>query len=207
MIELILALGVVAVGVVSITALFPVGLGASRDGMAEMSAAMSADQMLHYLQFRLRDPTTGQAEWTSRVYDYSDPDNPVQGSIPGSRPVDSDDPNLVCDMTVSGAGESGSGGTLFEQADGIYQLVRFREGTTGGSDLADEFNPPSAGDDQTDFRAIAVLWQEDSGLLDTTTDVEHRDIGVTLKVEVSWPAEIPYARRQKAVYQLELFKR
>lgn len=48
MIEVAIALAVIAVGVVSIMALFPIGLAASRDAMAESYASEMADMLLHY---------------------------------------------------------------------------------------------------------------------------------------------------------------
>lgn len=227
MIELILALGVVAIGVASITALFPVGLSASRDGMAEVQAANSAEQALHLFQYRIRGTTDG---WKTYVYDKDEeiPD-PVGGVwnsyIPDGKPSDlllgyTDDPTPHNLMSVSGAGESGSEGTIHQKkygstkVPGVYMIVRFREKATTMADPASEFNPPdngsiaSPGDDEVDFRAIMAVWQEASEILpaDVGTD-NHRDIGATIKVEVSWPAEIPYLRRKKAVYQLELFNR
>ena len=54
MVEIVLAIGVIAVGMVSIMALFPVGLSASRDAVGESYATDSADQFLHYMVGVLR---------------------------------------------------------------------------------------------------------------------------------------------------------
>ena len=48
MVECALALAVVAIGVVSIVALFPVGMEATRDAIADSYAADAADSFLHY---------------------------------------------------------------------------------------------------------------------------------------------------------------
>jgi len=48
MIEVAMALAVVAIGVVSIVALFPIGMEASRDAIADSYAADAADGFLHY---------------------------------------------------------------------------------------------------------------------------------------------------------------
>ena len=48
MVEVAMALAVVAIGVVSIVALFPIGMEASRDAIADSYAADSAETLLHY---------------------------------------------------------------------------------------------------------------------------------------------------------------
>ncbi len=55
LVEVILALGVVAIGVVSIMALFPIGANASRDASMETYAANVADEMLQFVKYRLKE--------------------------------------------------------------------------------------------------------------------------------------------------------
>ena len=54
MIEIAIALGVAAVAIVSIMALFPIGFSAGRDAMAETYAAEAADEFLHWLEGEIR---------------------------------------------------------------------------------------------------------------------------------------------------------
>jgi len=54
MVEIAIALAVVAIGVVSIVALFPVGLEATRDAIADSYAADAADSFLHYKTGQLK---------------------------------------------------------------------------------------------------------------------------------------------------------
>ena len=60
MVEILLALGVIAIGICSVMVLFPVGANASRDSIMEEYAATSAEQMLNMINFRLHmyDPGT-----------------------------------------------------------------------------------------------------------------------------------------------------
>ena len=55
LVEVILALGVVAIGVVSIMALFPIGANASRDASMETYAANVSDEMLQFVKYRLKE--------------------------------------------------------------------------------------------------------------------------------------------------------
>jgi type II secretory pathway pseudopilin PulG len=55
LIEVTLALIVIAIGLMSIMALFPVGANANRDAIAENYAADAAEQMLSFLAAQIRD--------------------------------------------------------------------------------------------------------------------------------------------------------
>ena len=61
LVEVILALGVVAIGVVSIMALFPIGANASRDASLETYAANVADEMLQLVKYQLKN-TDGKTQ-------------------------------------------------------------------------------------------------------------------------------------------------
>ena len=62
-----------------------------------------------------------------------------------------------------------------------------------------------------DFSSVYRLWRED-----VTTPNPNPTVGgsitmnplsaLAINLEASWPAELPYQRRQKAVYRLEVFK-
>ena len=68
LVEVILALGVVAIGVVSIMALFPIGASASRDAAMETYSSNAADEMFHMLQFMaLNDGTTLDDSWNKWI--------------------------------------------------------------------------------------------------------------------------------------------
>jgi len=73
-----LALGVVAVGVISILALFPIGLSASRDAMATSYATDSADQMIHQLEYLLR------TNWTTYLAGIPAATKPLTDTFPGN---------------------------------------------------------------------------------------------------------------------------
>lgn len=184
MIEIVLAMGVIVIGVISILGLFPVGLNASRDAIAESYACESADQFLHYLEYRIRSDANGWENWVG--------DSSTVGDIPEVGDLGDRDVN----PSVSGGGMWGDG-TMFQNSSeaGIYKVVTYVD-SDGDSDL-------SAGD-LRDFEGIMAVWQD--RLVVGGTPVP-RDIGVALKLEISWPAQAAYASRKKAVYHYELFNR
>ncbi|MDQ0291065.1 type IV pilus modification PilV family protein [Oligosphaera ethanolica] len=165
MIEIMLALGVCAIGITSIMVLFPVGSAATRDAAMETYAAHAADQMLHMLKYKMI------TSWDT-------------GIVPATNPQD--------DSITTGAGWGGAEpemDTIFKHstASGVYQVISDR-GTT-----------PSLTSENIDFRSIMFVWLTDISI------VGNQNIGITLNIEVTWPAELPYASRQKGYYSLEVF--
>jgi hypothetical protein len=174
MVEIMLALGVCAIGVCSIMVLFPVGATATRDAAMETYAAHTADQMLHYLKYQL----TEGGLWSEMI----------GGSVTlpdlGSDPRNSaDNSNLDAFSASWSSSHVPNFDNIFAHTsnNGIYQIQSIRSGFA-------------------DFRAIMFVWRSDISIAPG-----RQDIGVTLNVEVTWPAEIPYERREKALYCLEVF--
>ena len=191
LIELTLALGVVAVGIVAILGLFPVGAEATRDAIGYTHAAESADSFLHLFAANAKD------DWAAYITDAS-PEIPSPASY-ADRPTDSS----THSPPFGDDGEPGSRGTIHALAtDGLYQVLSFNDSDTTNNTLESGA--------LVDFNGVVAVWQEDIPILDTDTggDVwspDNRDLGVTLKVEISWPAQAPYAQRNKEVYSLEVF--
>ena len=177
MVEILLALGVCAIGVCSIMVLFPVGASATRDAAMETYAAHAADQMLHYLKYQL----TEGGLWE----ELTDGDETQILPDLASDPRNSTDNNNLDALSASW---SSTPVTNFDNIfahtnnNGIYQIQSIRSGVA-------------------DFRAIMFVWRSDISILGEG----RQEVGVTLNVEVTWPAEIPYANRQRALYCLEVF--
>jgi type II secretory pathway pseudopilin PulG len=197
LIELMLALGVVIIGVCSVMVLFPIGANASRDASMETFAAQAADQLLNFTKYQLSLPETASNNWRTRIG--------LDGSsslLPNSKPSESDG-GLDCLSTAwsRSTNMSALGLNLFyysTEADGLFQLVSYR------GNPANNF---SINDTDIDYRVIMRLW---TSRIDLNGDgVENNDdfrFGTRLNVEASWPAEIPYAQRQTALYTLDVFR-
>ena len=187
MIEIVLALGLVAVGIVSIMALFPVAVNASRDGMTESYAANTADQFLHQQEYLIRESAGG---WAKYITDSSP-------EIPGAEldPADLADFEIPADGTA----EDGTRDTLWAKdgEKGIFKAIRYVDKGSGGEGTYEEDT------DILDFEAIIAVWQDDLDILGTGK----RAVAVALNLEVSWPAKLPHAQRQKSLYRFELFNR
>ena len=70
MVEILLALGVVAIGICSVMVLFPVGANAGRDASMETYAADLAEQTLHLAKFNLNK--LGKINWATYIENDSD---------------------------------------------------------------------------------------------------------------------------------------
>jgi len=108
MIEVLLALGVIAVGMTTVLGLFPVGLKASRQAVAENSSANVADQMITYM--RVMGETSPPADPTIN-YDYTfDLDDDISSDLPiyddnnASNPDNDNSNNKTLDIFTDNAG-------------------------------------------------------------------------------------------------------
>jgi hypothetical protein len=183
--------------VIAVLGLFPVGLNAGRDAVAESHACEAADQFLHYVEFCIRNNLDENGNGVSDGWEYWIWDGST-AEIPGT----ADPPN---DQTLSlPAGGLWQDGTMHDiTGDGVYKIVTFVD-SDASTDLS--------ASDIRDFQGILAIWQEDIALLDDDSPPDlqnpsHRDIGVALKLEISWPAQADYADRQKPVSHYELFNR
>ncbi len=232
LVEVILALGVVAIGVVSIMALFPIGANASRDASMETYAANTADEMLQFIKYRLKevddDDTQDKVDerWEKLIGDDDD------SGVIKKKPTNDSDVRTILNVekddldkkTVWVKPDIDIFGDIFNSTHTIYQhhtnkqlfqLLSHRNsddielGDTNDSDSTKDFAT------NVDFRAIAYIWKEQIVMdqtLASDSKVDYKS-GVRIIVRVTWPAEIQfddadttYNARQKADYVLEVFK-
>lgn len=196
LVEILLALGVVVIGICSIMVLFPVGANATRDASMETYAANSVEELLNGLKYKLQN-----GEWDAFV--GSSGCIPVLGE--NDQPEDnfSGKKDEFDSLTQSSDWEkvelkinNKSGFYKYKDNDNVYQLVSYKD-TDKGLD-----------EGKVDFRAIARLAKSVIRLgtngSGSSLDVNYAN-GVCIHVEVSWPAEAPFDVRQKSYYQIQVF--
>ncbi len=204
MIEILLALGVVAIGICSVMVLFPVGANAGRDASMETYAADLAEQTLHLAKFNLNK--LGKTNWATYIESDSD-------YLPGTVSAPSDY-NSDLDSSSDWSSISSSSNPIFagvgsslddflyqnSNDKNVFQLIVHRNQPS--SHLGD-----STFSEKIDFRAIMELSKEKIKLENAgvTQDIDYK-YGVQLVATISWPAELPRASRQKATYRLTVFK-
>lgn len=186
LIELMLALGVIVVGLVSVMALFPIGANANRDAMTENYSAMAAEQMLNSFAYFLRNPNSTPPDWNtkrSRIAEISSDTSIAVGEIRDQQEYFTD--TTPCPFFTVGTN------TIYMEDINNYQSG-FRIDSVG-----------QAGN--KDFEAMMALWQEPIRINPPPAPPVDYDYGTVLNIEISWPAQLPYSRRQKARYRLEVF--
>ncbi len=202
LIELMLALGVIVVGLVSVMALFPIGANANRDAMAENYSSMAAEQVLNLLAQHIRKPPPNPAiptnsNWVEFISGVNPKIEPCYSNSELETYMGTWNTFKFEDFTVQSPLDltpSPPERPVILQKD----VSIFNEGIGIRNEYED-----STGNFLSDFEAVAVLWQEQISIVSGSPIPEK--VAVALNLEISWPAQLPYARRQKARYRLEVF--
>ncbi|MFA6816925.1 MAG: hypothetical protein WCS73_11590 [Lentisphaeria bacterium] len=207
LVEIMLALGVCAIGVCSIMVLFPIGVKACRDAAMKTYTANMADEMLHYTQYLI---TKDQASWDLYIAIesadekyiavaegvYEDYCKDVLEKILLPEMID----HSKWDQEISDFGKDlykYTGDLLPEPLPKIYQFISTKTIQSGGWDGTSAF------ESKIDFRCVGLLTKEQIEINGSKISL---DKACKLKVIITWPAEIPYAQRERSVFSLEVFK-
>ena len=188
MVEITLALGVVAIGVLSVLALFPVGANASRDAIASTYAAEAADELLHLLENNIR-ATGGWADYVTDASALIQEGPPVVGDY------------VDFDATTGGHTPLDSRETLWKHGGANAQTRRFKLYRYVDRNDNNEVDP---GSDIVDFEGIMVVWRSQVSVDGTNIPYDN---AVALNAEITWPARADNAEREKKTFYLEIFKK
>ena len=207
LVEVILALGVVAIGVVSIMALFPIGASASRDASMETYSSNAADEMFHMLQFMaLNDGDTVEDSWNKWIKN----DTKLDSSKPDYDDADTDKDK----WERLGDTTKGIDGNIFQAKPakkGVFLLISHHDSSADKdatlADAGDSESDNTITYEKVDFRAVVLAWKEKvrEDPTDDSKDIDF-DEAAKLVIEVSWPEEMPYDRRQKHYFSYEIAK-
>lgn len=224
LVEIALALVILAIGLSSVMVLFPVGLNASRSSVADNNLGDVAERVAAYLQAKY----TSSGKWASN------------GTFANQDDIKTFDPDPV-DTTVPTADKFGTSEAdgmdgLFEykDANGVYYLYRQYSDASKG-------NGGSTGNEEraVDFEAMVRVGWDAATLanqyyLDLTTNAPAQFknytraassdatlnggpmagktgsaiLGLccrTLIIEVSWPADVDWSKREKRIFRVEVF--
>lgn len=179
LIEIIIALGIVLVGVCSLMVIFPIGANASRDAAVQIDASNAVEQLMDFIKYKVQ---TGGGSWVGLnfkkdCFTESDNDND-SGSD-----VNDKDSWTKLDM-------EGLHLLLFKHNDtankkGVFQLLSARS-----EQKTVDYLTKASVDDATNAANNIVI---DKRLI---IKASYKDSGV-ITMNVSWPAELPYSSRNK----------
>ena len=205
LIEIALAMAVIALGLSSIMVLYPVGLNATNEATADNVAPDAVSYLMSYLE------AGTQVGWIDSDGKPVDSGNNFLGS--GSSA-------LIPQMTRSNPDPDEFFKDDFED-DVEYPALDKEESDAGkvvnlsqgkkGSSIPGLFKYEQSyvtSDDVrvVDFSAIMRVWRDDDLYVypDGKKKV-NENTAVALNIEISYPAEKPYSVREKQLYRLELF--
>ncbi len=211
LIEVTLSIAIIGIGMVGVMSLFPVGLDATRQSIADNYAADAADLFLSYLMRNCNDTTvigSGKDFYDYYIYfDNNTPTNLADDTIGGyelweeatfwTKPWNLTDADAkIAENTLTlmmpDPADIYFSATNLTRAAGYPGLFKIKQGST----LV------------TDFEAIARVWK--SPITGVYIYEQNLDItypyAVRLNLELSWPAQKPYSKRTKRSFCIEIFR-
>ena len=179
LVEIVIALGIVAIGVTAVMGFLPVGLNASRDAIADNYAADSSEQLLHYLASNI------QEDW-SRLDEFdSVPPNVATGSGDLSTWTVIPDTNIYEKDFIGKK---------------VYRILQQTDDIAGVGTTVVDFDAMVR-----IWKTPTTAWEYTSSTWVPTTDSDY-DKRALLNLEMSWPAAVNFGARRKTYYAIEVTK-
>lgn len=208
MVEVALALVILAIGLSSVMVLFPVGLKASRGSVAENNLADIAERVGSYLQSRYTGAWKADGDLSS-IPDIGEfaaepgavPDDPSEFTTKASEMdglfTSSGHPGYYIYRQYSDA--AGSGTSESERAVDFEAMIRVGWDT---ATLNNQYYPQVevTESDTNSYKPLGGYTFGGTGNLNALNKVYR-----TLIIEISWPADAPWEKREKRIYRLEIF--
>lgn len=208
LIEIALSMAVIAIGLSSILVLFPIGINASKESIADNNLPDAAEYVLSLFRAGV------MSDWYRNSNDFFDnikSDKPSETDIDGDHTWSVFLPKTPEDKNIQKANFLKSGNPRIY----LYQQVSAVEQPDGST----EYVP--------DFSAMILVWKSpiknlynydwendkmveikesvtDGNGLSTEELMNTYHYACQLNVEFSWPADIPYKLRSKRMYVLDL---
>ncbi|MBO4304648.1 MAG: hypothetical protein J6A21_08695, partial [Lentisphaeria bacterium] len=212
-----LAMAVVGIGIAGIMALFVPALEASKESIAEDYSSQVATTLLAYIERQKK------ANWETQFTPPDPPDSSVDflpyGPYDDSPPL-TDLQKKQIDKVKEPLSYTSAGVPDFDDADDkngikwtpIDSQPNLFQVEANGSVVSNSYGTVyglKIGDG-SQFCAYARVWTENTTVQNSKadTDIPKGPSGrfVRIKVEIAWPATVPYERRQKRYYVLDLGK-
>lgn len=215
LIEIALSMAVIAIGLSSILVLFPIGINASKESIADNNLPDAAEYVLSLFRAGV------MSDWYRNSNDFFDnikSDKPSETDIDGEHTWSVFLPKTPEDKNIQKANFLESNPEPGKPRIYLYQQVSALEQPDGST----EYVP--------DFSAMILVWKSpiknlynydwendkmveikesvtdgtDGNGLSTEKLMNTYHYACQLNVEFSWPADIPYKNRSKRMYVLDL---
>ncbi len=234
MIEVLLALSIIAIGMTSILGLFPVGLNASRNAIAQNLSADIADQMIAYMRVMGESSVDAYNKTFSSIPPYDLTCLPTLAQL--AKTTDGDDIKISLDgsnvnvqpisddfLTAYKTNDVSIGSSTFPRVASdwaifspkstvvnlrrrIYFIVQGPNCTTDGDNR------------NIDYSAMALVWkspvqikrlESDGSTYSNWPSIAEANAYTysgKINIEISWPLNLPYTERKKRYYQIVITK-
>ncbi len=178
LIEIALAIAIIAVGMSSVLVLFPAGLNAVNSATADNSAPDAVQYLAGYVESRIRH------EWNSSGAPGTTRTSNTLDNLPTTKPGAAENWNTspITDTPIYTSATNG----LFK-----YEQTH----TVDGQSV-------------TDFAAAARVWKTNDNHISVpgqNSPVQMNTGAATIFIEVSYPIEKPYEERDTQIYRLDLY--
>ena len=214
LVEVLIAMGICVVGVVSIMGLFPVGANASRDTIMVGQAKDAATMILKFYKYCIEN---GKEDAFLELTGWNKPDK--------TQNTDSYTKRSVPKLTSEGNTDKEVGDLAYDEGDYVA-LTDNKLGNVSISSLLSAADCEIKIHDQlkdatqtgTGVYAVKFVTKNDTETIDDTLSIVKTWVTpvtlpkgqkvprlATFNVEVSWPAELPYEKRQREFYSIDVF--
>lgn len=180
MIEVTLAIGILAVGATAVMALFPLGFNKNKESMGQNYISEEASSLLAYIASVAINPDPngdGSETGWELLFTGSSP------AIPIEKTISDDNPDTTGDWGNSITGN-------------IYYVPEYNPNS--GHSIKGVYGLKVTNNNVESFTGKASIWRGSVGSISN-------NISIGVFMEISWPVNRPYNTRKKNYYYVELF--
>lgn len=200
LVEIVLALVVIAVGIIAIMGLFPAGMQANQSAVSQQVANDAGDQFLRYFASQAKRDwrvinalpiDRADGDESEILWQTSDASG-IINEVPGVALSYNDEDNDGAFDYLNGPDDN--------DRSGLFRIVQRTDALAGGT-VPDFTGVIRAWKSAATYKAYDRETRAWSGLKPVSPDA-----GITVNVEISWPENRPYANRDKAIYSMDVFR-
>ncbi len=214
LVEVLIAMGICVIGICSIMVFFPVGANASRNAAMSNATSLAADQILTFVRSCIESDTgTGNNEndWRAFRYftgwkDIGNPGNYTAGAKQKPGPEYREN-NANTDLkSIASNGNMGdvmknAMATILKNDSVTVEPLKNNVFYIDFSTKLVNKDGTDAGE-ASDYNCYASLWAEP---VEAASGV-NIPFAARIHLELSWPADIPYEKRQTREFSTEVFR-
>ncbi len=209
LVEVLIAMGICVIGICSIMVFFPVGANASRNAAMSNATSLAADQILSFVRTCIESDQSTNG-WVA--FKYFTGWNPVapglyeKGTKQKPKPEDRENNKS---SELENEAKNGKLNDIMKNAietilENDSVSIEPLQNNVFYIDFATKLSKEDDTDEvkASDYNCYASLWAEP---VEAASGV-YVPFAARINLELSWPADVPYEKRQTREYSMEVFK-